>query len=164
MSELIAFVYDNEVGAKSLEAELLDAQSEQKIMVGDAALILRQQDGRAVLSHAVNLVGRGSMGGMFWGFILALVFWARWWGLSVGGALGDLGLEDDFVKEVGDSVGKGHSALVALVDDDMVAAVLKEAENSNPKVMRTSFSAQDQPSRSQTLTWSPPSLGGSPPM
>ena len=144
MSELIAFVYDNEGGAKSLEAELLDAQSEQKINVGDAALILRQQDGRAVLSHAATLVGRGSMGGMLWGFILALVFWARWWGLSVGGALGDLGLEDDFVKEVGDSVGKGHSALVALVDDDMVAAVLKAADSSNPQVMRTSFSAQDE--------------------
>jgi uncharacterized membrane protein len=144
MSELIAFVYDNEGGAKSLEAELLDAQSEQKINVGDAALILRQQDGRAVLSHATNLVGRGSMGGMFWGFILALVFWARWWGLSVGGALGDLGLEDDFVKDLGDSVGKGHSALVALVDDDMVVAVLNVADSSNPQVMRTSFSAQDE--------------------
>ena len=144
MSELIAFVYDNEGGAKSLEAELLDAQSEQKINVGDAALILRQQDGRAVLSHATSLVGRGSMGGMFWGFILALVFWARWWGLSVGGALGDLGLEDDFVKDLGDSVGKGHSALVALVDDDMVVAVLNVADSSNPQVMRTSFSAQDE--------------------
>lgn len=144
MSELIAFVYDNGGGAKSLEAELLDAQSEQKINVGDAALILRQQDGRAVLSHATSLVGRGSMGGMFWGFILALVFWARWWGLSVGGALGDLGLEDDFVKDLGDSVGKGHSALVALVDDDMVVAVLNVADSSNPQVMRTSFSAQDE--------------------
>lgn len=144
MSELIAFVYDNEGGAKSLEADLLEAQSEQNINVGDAALIQRQPDGRAVLSHAVDLVGRGSMGGMFWGFILALVFWARWWGLSVGGALGDLGLEDDFVKDLGDSVGKGHSAFVALVEDDMVEAVMKVADSSNPRVMRTSFSAQDE--------------------
>jgi uncharacterized membrane protein len=144
MSELIAFVYDNENGAKSLEGDLLAAQTDQNLRVSDAALILRRQDGRPMLSHAVDLVGRGSMGGMFWGFILALVFWARWWGLSVGSALGDLGLEEDFVKDVGDSVGKGHSALVALVDDDMVAGVLKAADSSNPKLMRTSFSAQDE--------------------
>jgi uncharacterized membrane protein len=144
MSELVAFIYDNESGAKSLEGDLIDAQSDQSLSVGDAALILRQQDGRPMLSHAVNLVGRGTLGGMFWGFILALVFWARWWGLSVGGALGDLGIEEDFVKEVGDSVGKGHSALLAIVDEDQAEAVLKVAEVSKPKVMRTYFSTQDE--------------------
>jgi uncharacterized membrane protein len=144
MSELIAFVFDNETGAESLEGELLDAQTNGNLKVSDAALILRKEDGRPALSHAANLVSRGSLGGMFWGFILALVFWTRWWGLSVGGALGDLGIEEDFVKDVGDSVGKGHSALLALVGDDMVAAVLEAAEGSSPKTMRTTFSAQDE--------------------
>ncbi|UCF28439.1 MAG: DUF1269 domain-containing protein [Chloroflexota bacterium] len=144
MSELIAFIYDNEHGAKSFEGDLIAAQKDRGLNVGDAAVILRRDDGRPMLSHAVELVGRGSMGGMFWGFILALVFWARWWGLSVGGALGDLGLEDDFVKDVGDSVGKGHSALLALVDDEMVATVLSVAESSNPRVMRTTFSTRDE--------------------
>jgi uncharacterized membrane protein len=73
-----------------------------------------------------------------------LVFWAKWWGLSVGGALGDLGLDDEFVKEVGEGVGKGHSALLALVEDGMVEAVLKAAEGSNPKTMRTTFSQEDE--------------------
>ena len=144
MSELIAFVYDTEAGAKSFEAELLAAQTDQKLSVSDAALVLRQHDGRPMFSHADNLVGRGSMGGIFWGVILALVFWARWWGLSVGGALGDLGLEEDFVKDVGDSVGKDHSALLAIVNDDMVPSVLEAAKGSNPRVMRSPLSAQDE--------------------
>jgi uncharacterized membrane protein len=144
MSELIVFIYENETGAKTLEAQLVEAQANQILTVSDAALILRQEDGRPVLSHAKDLVGRGSMGGIFWGFILALVFWAKWWGLSVGGALGDLGLDDEFVKEVGDGVGKGHSALLALVEEGMVEAVLMAAEETNPKTMRTTFSQEDE--------------------
>jgi len=144
MSELIVFIYENETGAKTLEAQLVEAQENQDLSVSDAALILRQEDGRPVLSHAADLVGRGSMGGIFWGFILALVFWAKWWGLSVGGALGDLGLDDEFVKEVGEGVGKGHSALLILVEDSMVEDVLKEAEGSNPKTTRTTFSKEDE--------------------
>jgi uncharacterized membrane protein len=62
----------------------------------------------------------------------------------VGGALGDLGLEEDFVKVVGESVGKGHSALLAIVNDDMVATVLNVAEGSSPSVMRSSFTAGDK--------------------
>ena len=65
MSELIVFIYENETGAKTLEGKLVEAQANQDLSVSDAALILRQLDGRPVLSHAANLVGRGSMGGIF---------------------------------------------------------------------------------------------------
>jgi len=144
MSELMVFAFDYEGGAKEFEGGLVSAQSNQELRVGDAALIVRREDGRPVLNHAINLVGRGSLGGIFWGFILALVFWTKWWGLSVGGALGDLGLDDDFVKSVGESVGKGHSALLVLVDDEMVEAVIKQADKYSSKVMRTSFSKEDE--------------------
>jgi len=141
MSELIAFIFESEKGAKELEEELVKAQDAK---VGDAALVVRLADGRPAFSHSVDLVGRGSMGGIFWGFILALVFWTKWWGLSVGGALGDLRLDEEFVKDVGESVGKGHSAMLAFVADDMVEAVLEAAESTNPKVVRSTFSQSDQ--------------------
>lgn len=144
MSELIAFAFENETGAKELETGLIAAQANQELKVSDAALVVRQEDGRPVLNHAADLVGRGSLGGIFWGFILALIFWTKWWGLSVGGALGDLGLDDDFVKEVGESVEKGHSALLLMVEDSYVDPVLKSAGEYNPNVMRTSFTEGDQ--------------------
>ena len=144
MSELIVFAFENETGAKELETRLVAAQADQQLRVNDAALVVRLEDGRPVLNHAANLVGRGSLGGIFWGFILALVFWTKWWGLSVGGALGDLGLDDDFVKEVGESVEKGHSALLILVEDGMVESALDKAGEYNPQVMRTAFSKEDQ--------------------
>ena len=65
-------------------------------------------------------------------------------GDCLGGALGDLGMDEDFVKEVGDSVGRGHSALLALVEDDMVSGILDLAERFEAKISRTSFSKQDE--------------------
>ena len=144
MSELIAFTFESENGAKALEADLIAAQESQGLRVGDAALVVRMADGRPEFSHAVNLVGRGSMGGIFWGFILALIFWTRWWGLSIGGALGDLRLEEDFVKEVGEGVDKGHSALLALVEESMAAGVLEVAESRKPKVFQSTLSEEDE--------------------
>jgi uncharacterized membrane protein len=144
MSELIVFAFENETGAKELETGLVTAQANQGFRASDAALVVRLEDGRPVLNHAISLVGRGSLGGIFWGFILALVFWAKWWGLSVGGALGDLGLDDEFVKEVGESVEKGHSALLILVEDGMVEIALNEAREYSPKIMRTTFSKEDE--------------------
>ena len=144
MSGLIAFTFESEEGARALESDLIAAQESHELMVGDAALIVRMADGRPEFSHAVNLVGRGSMGGIFWGFILALVFWTRWWGLNIGSALGDLRLDDDFVKEVGEGVDKGHSALLAFLEENMVAGVLKVAESHKPKIYQSTFSAEDE--------------------
>ena len=144
MSELIAFAFESEDGAKALEADLIAAQESRDLRVGDAALVVRMADGRPEFSHAVNLVGHGSMGGIFWGFILALVFWTRWWGLNIGSALGDLRLDEDFVKEVGEGVDKGHSALLVLVEESMAAGVLEVAESRKPKVFQSTLSAGDE--------------------
>jgi uncharacterized membrane protein len=89
MSELRAFTFESEEGARALESDLIAAQEARELKVGDAALVVRMADGRPEFSYAVNLVGRGSMGGIFRGFILGLVFWTRWWGVNIGSALGD---------------------------------------------------------------------------
>lgn len=104
MSELIEFVFENETGAKELEVARGNAQSTEELKLDDAALVVRQKDGRPLLDHAMRYVGRGILGGIFLGFILALNFWEKWWSLAVGTADGDLGLVDDFLKEVGESV------------------------------------------------------------
>ena len=144
MSELIAFVFDDEAGAKNLEQRLVAAQSDQQMQVGDAALVVRQEDGRPLLNHATGLVGRGSLGGIFWGVFFALVFWAKWWDLSIGGALGDLALEEEFVKDVGDSVEKGHSALLVFIEDRFVDDMLNLAGEYNPKIIRSAFTEDSE--------------------
>ena len=144
MSELIALIFEGEENSRRLESDLIAAQESQKIKIADAALVVRRTDGRPMFSHAVDLVGRGSMGGIFWGIILSLVFWAKWWGLNVGSALGDLRVDEDFVKDVGEELDTGHSALLALVDESMVAGLLAEADKRKPKVFRTTLIEEDE--------------------
>ena len=144
MSELIVAVFENETGAKQFEKVLISAQERQEGKVEDAALVVRTKEGRPMLNHATSLVGRGSLGGMFWGFLLALVFWAKWWGISIGGGLGDLGIDDDFVKEVGENVRKGHSTLLALTLDSMAEPVVQLADKYGAKVVQTSFTTEDE--------------------
>ena len=101
-------------------------------------------DGRPEFSHAVNLVGRGSMGGIFWGFILALVFWTRWWGVYIGRALGGLRLDDDFVKVVVEEFDKGHSDLLAFVEKKIAAGVPEVVGSRKPEIYQTTFSAEHE--------------------
>ena len=88
MSELMVFAFENETGAKKLATGLVAAQADQGLRVNDAPLVVRLEDGRPILTNAVDLVGRGSLGGIFWGFILALVFLDKMVGLIGGRGAG----------------------------------------------------------------------------
>jgi uncharacterized membrane protein len=59
--------------------------------------------------------------GAFWGFLFGLIFFVPFLGAAIGagmggmtGALADVGIDDDFVKEVREKVTEGTSALFAL--------------------------------------------------
>lgn len=63
------------------------------------------------VKQAVNLVGAGALGGAFWGMLIGLLFWMPWLGLAIGaasgalgGALADVGVDDKFIKEVGNTI------------------------------------------------------------
>ena len=91
------------------------------------------------------------MGGAFWGMLIGLLFWAPWLGMAIGaaaGALGgkltDVGVDDNFIKEVGATIEPGHSALFLLVRDATPDKVLDQVKQFNPTVLRTSLSAEDE--------------------
>lgn len=65
-------------------------------------------------------------------------------GLSAGGAPGDLGLDEEFVKDIGQCVDRGHSVLLAIIDHVIFPAAIKVSDDLNPKVMRATFSEQDE--------------------
>jgi len=54
----------------------------------------------------------------------------------------DPGLEDDFLKEVGESLGTGTSAVVALVDFEQVDAAMEELDKfEGGRILRHTLSA-----------------------
>jgi uncharacterized membrane protein len=151
MAELIVFALDTETGAGELRDELKHLEKEHLLKLEDAAVVIRKQDGKVKVNQAASLVGAGALGGSFWGLLIGLLFMAPWLGLAVGAVTGaiagkhtDVGIDDKFIKEVGETVEPGHSALFLLVSDVTPDKVLEDVKRFNPKVMRTSLSKEDE--------------------
>lgn len=151
MSELIVLAYKDEATAKQAEADLGSLQKQQLISVTDAALVTRKEDGKVKIKQAHSLVGAGALGGAFWGMLIGLLFFMPWMGLVIGaisgavaGKLSDVGIDDNFIKEVGETVQPGQAALFLMVDKMTEDKVLPELAKLQPTVLRTNLSAEDE--------------------
>ncbi|HWQ49447.1 MAG TPA: DUF1269 domain-containing protein [Methanosarcina sp.] len=151
MSELIVFAFPNEKGASEMDEAINRLKKEQLITLDDAAIVVRNHDGKVKVKQAVNLVGTGTVGGAFWGMLIGLLFWMPWLGMAVGaitgaiaGKLTDYGINDDFIHEVAETVEPGGSALFLLISKWTEDKVLDELTAFNPKVVRTSLSKEEE--------------------
>ena len=150
MSNLIVFTFDNETEAERMRDALVGMQKQHLLTLEDAAVVVRKQDGKVKVKQATSLVGAGALGGAFWGSLIGLLFWAPWLGLAIGaatgalaGGLSDVGVDDKFIKEVGDNIEPGHSALFLLVVEATADKVLEGLQGFNPQVYQTSLSEED---------------------
>ncbi len=151
MADLIVLAFDNEQGAAACRDELISLQKQQLIELEDAAIVVRNQDGKPKVKQVTSLAGAGALGGAFWGMLIGLLFFAPWLGLAIGaitgavaGGLSDIGVDDKFIKEVGNTIEPGHSALFLLVRKVTPDKVLEHVKKYNPTVLQTSLSAEDE--------------------
>jgi uncharacterized membrane protein len=151
MATLVVLAFKNETGAAELRDKLVGLQKQQLISLSDAAVVVRRQDGKVKVKQAVSLVGAGALGGAFWGMLIGLLFWAPWLGLAIGaasgalgGALADTGVDDKFIKQVGNTIEPGHSALFLMVESATADKVLDEIAGTEAEVLQTSLSKEDE--------------------
>jgi uncharacterized membrane protein len=151
MSNLFVFAFETETGAAEMRDALVGMQKQHIIELEDAAVVVRRQDGKAKVSQANNLVGAGALGGAFWGMLIGLLFFAPWLGLvagaiggAIGGGLSDVGVDDKFIKEVGNTIQPGQSALFLLVRSATADKVLEGLQGFKPTIIQTSLSSEDE--------------------
>jgi len=151
MSELIVFAFLNEKGASEMDETIKRLKKEQLITLDDAAVVIRNHDGKVKVKQAVNLVGAGTVGGAFWGMLIGLLFWMPWLGLAIGaitgaisGKLSDYGINDEFINEVAQTIEPGGSALFLLISNWTEDKVLDQLSKFNAKVVRTSLSKEEE--------------------
>ena len=152
MSNLVVLAFDTETGAEQMRDDLLQMQKEHIIGLEDAAVAVKYKDGKTKIKQVQNLAGVGALGGAFWGFLIGLIFLVPVFGLIVGAAAGafigkyqDIGVDDKFIKEVGNTIQPGTSALFLLVREatpDRIVEGLKKYKNA--KVLKTSLSAEQE--------------------
>jgi len=150
MSDLIVITFDDETGAKKLRDALIEMKKEDLIELDDAAIVIRKQDGQVKVKQVSNLAGIGALGGAFWGLLIGFLFMMPWLGVAIGALAGaasghftDIGVDDKFIKEVGETIDPGHSALFLLLRDtapERLTAVLKQ---SNGKILQTALSTEE---------------------
>jgi uncharacterized membrane protein len=151
MSDLLVFTFKNETGAVEMRDALVKMQKEHLVTLEDAAVVVRRQDGKVKVKQAVSLVGAGALGGSFWGLLIGLLFWAPWLGLAIGavtgaiaGGLTDVGVDDKFIKEVGNAIEPGHSALFLLVRESTPDKMMDELKKFDAEIYQTSLSKEDE--------------------
>lgn len=151
MSDLIVLAFDNESSAFMMRDKLLQLQKQQVITLSDAAIVIRDKKGKPKVKQLQSLVGAGAMGGAFWGMLIGLLFFAPWLGLAAGalggalsGKFADIGVDDRFIKEVGETIQPGHAALFLLVEKVTADKVLPELASFNATVLQTSLSNENE--------------------
>jgi len=152
LGELIVLAFDTENGAEQMRDDLVRLQKEHIITLDDAAVVIRQQDGHVKVKQAVSLVGAGAMGGAFWGLLIGIIFWMPWLGLIIGAASGalvgkfsDVGVDDEFINQVGSTIQPGNSALFLLIEKATPDKLMDELKtHKNVKVLKTSLSHEQE--------------------
>jgi uncharacterized membrane protein len=151
MSTLVVLTFKDETGAEQMRDKLVGLQKQQLIALSDAAVVVRRQDGKVKVKQAVSLVGAGALGGAFWGMLIGLLFFAPWLGLAIGaasgalgGALADTGVDDKFIKEVGNKIEPGHSALFLMVESWTEDKVLEQLKGFDAEVFQTSLTNEEE--------------------
>ena len=151
MSNLIVMSFEKEDGANQLLDEVAKLKKENLIQVDDAAVAIRHLNGKVKVKQANSLVGAGALGGAFWGMLFGLLFFVPFLGAAVGAATGalfgkaaDYGINDDFIKEVSESIQPGYSAAFMLVANAQVDKVIDKLKPFKGKIIHTSLSKEEE--------------------
>lgn len=153
MSDLIAITFDDEATGFELRTELVKLQKEYLIEMEDAVVVTRNDNNELKLHQAVNLTAAGAVGGGFWGMFIGLLFLNPLLGAAVGAASGalagkftDIGIDDNFMRDVGKALKPGGSAVFVLVRKMTGDKVLErlEAFGKRGTVLQTSMTKDDE--------------------
>jgi uncharacterized membrane protein len=149
MSDLIVVAFKDEATAFEMRAELVRLQKDYLMEMEDVVIVTRTDGGEVQLHQAVNLTASGAVGGGFWGALVGLIFLNPLVGAAVGAGAGalagraaDIGINDDFMRDVGKSLDKGGSAVCVLVRKMTADKVLERlgAFRARGRVVQTSLS------------------------
>jgi len=153
MSDLIIITFDDEQTAFAMRAELAKMQKEYLIEMEDVVVVTKDDKGKVKLHQAHNLTAMGAVSGSFWGLLIGLIFLNPLLGAAVGagagaigGALTDIGVSNDMMKEFGEGFKPGCSALFVLVrkaTGDKVLAGLSKFTGKG-RVLQTSLTADKE--------------------
>lgn len=149
--DLIVAAFADEDGASQALKELKEAKKERLISIKDAAVIQRGADNKLRIRETGDMSGgRGAVIGGIVGAAIGLVappaiLVTSGIGAAVGGLaarLRDSGFPDDRLRELGEALQPGTSALVAVIELTWVAEVERELERLGARLVTEEIKAE----------------------
>jgi len=152
MATLVVIDYENEIKAEEVRLALLKMQKEYLIDLADAVVVVRDEKGKVKLRQLYNLTAVGAASGGFWGALIGLIFLNPLFGFAIGAAAGaisgslrDVGIDDNFMKELGQTIKPGSAALCVLVRQMNAAdKVLEEIKKFGGTLIKTNLSHENE--------------------
>jgi len=146
MSNLVVLGFDDETTAFEMRAELAKMQKDYLIEMEDVVVVTKDDKDKVKLHQAMNLTASGAVGGSFWGLLIGTLFLNPLAGAAIGagagalsGKLADLGINDKFMKDLGETLKPGTSALFVLVRKSTPDKVLEGIKSFKGTVIQTSL-------------------------
>jgi uncharacterized membrane protein len=151
MSTLVVIGYNELHKAEEVKLTLVKLQKDYLIDLEDAVAVTKDAKGKIKLHQAVNLTAAGVASGGFWGMLVGLIFLNPLLGAAIGagagavsGAMTDLGINDQFIKDLAGTLTPNSSALFVLVRRSTPDKVLEEVKGSGGTVLKTSLTHEDE--------------------
>jgi len=157
MSNLVAIAYDDVSQAQQVTETLGRLMKEHSLELEDAVIVEHRSDGKIKL-HQPSMAGLGAASGALWGGLIGLIFLMPLFGMAVGaasgaagGALSDRGIDDNFMKEIGDKLPQGGAAIFVLVREATIDKVLPEISQYGGHVIQSSLSNEQESALQEAL-------------
>jgi uncharacterized membrane protein len=159
MSDLVVLGFDGVGTADEVLTKLRSLEKEHLIDLEDACVVVNPDAGKIQIKQAVNLTSlgftTGASTGILIGALAGLLVLNPLAGMAVGGlagagfgalsgSLADYGINDQFIKGLGQTIPRGSSALFLLIRGSTPDKVLPELEPFNPRVIKTSLSNEQE--------------------
>ena len=158
MSDLIVIGFNTELKADEMLHKLSLMQKKHLVDLEDAVVVIKNLQGKINIKQSYDLVTSGAIGGGFWGSLIGLLFLHPLLGVTagiasgaLGGALTDIGIDDNFIKDLSTTLHPASSALFILVRKVTPDKVLEELRPFGGEVLHTSLSKSDEASPQAAL-------------
>jgi uncharacterized membrane protein len=116
----------------------------------------RRPDGKVKL-HQPSGAAAGAAGGALWGGLIGLIFFIPLFGIAIGaasgaaaGALSESGVDDQFMKQLGEHLTPGTAAVILLVREMSTDQVLPKIKIPG-RIIQTSLDNETEERLNQAL-------------
>lgn len=148
MATLTVWKFPTADGASDALLKLESLQKQELIKIHDGAVVSWPADKKQPKTRQMtSTTGAGALGGSFWGLLFGLIFFVPFLGMAVGAAAGaiggsltDVGIDDDFIKQVREKVTPGTSALFALTSDAVTDKIKDAFAGDKMELLYTNLS------------------------